>query len=138
MLFRTDTRRLLARFLFGFFALLLLNGIVFRHGHRLPDGRIISHAHPFWPDGQGPIKSNTHSAGELFLFDALSNASFTPTEVVTFGFVAAVVGYLVCFFFVESPLRAVLIRFVALRGPPVESLNRSGQLVRAEPRRDVR
>lgn len=118
MLHRSELRRLLSKILFGLFALLLLNGIVFRHAHRLADGRIITHAHPFWPDGKGPLQANTHSAGELALLDGLSNPLLTLSPSLTFCFVAAVVGFVFNLVFIESPLRAVPLRGYRLRGPP--------------------
>jgi hypothetical protein len=122
MLFLPNIRRTIARGLFGLFALLLLNGIVFRHAHQLADGRIITHAHPFWPDGKGPVKPNTHTAGELALLDSLSQPLLTLTAPLTYCFVALAVGYVVVFFGRTSPLRSARRRLVALRGPPVPAL----------------
>jgi hypothetical protein len=86
MLTRPCNRRRLAWLLFTLFALMQVNLVVFRHGHRLPDGRIITHAHPFWPTGKGPIQPNHHSAGELALLDAVANAPFVgePPALIDF------------------------------------------------------
>lgn len=118
MLAQSSNRHRLAWLLFTLFALMQVNLVVFRHGHRLADGRIVSHAHPFWPDGKGPIKSNPHSASELALLDAVTNGSFAPEAEPVFEF---------------EPLRLLsaepvfahfarpIVRFVStpsLRGPP--------------------
>lgn len=78
MLFRSANRQTISRVLSVIFTLMLFNGIVFRHAHRLPNGRIITHAHPFWPDGKGPLQTNTHTSNELLLLDAVANGSFVP------------------------------------------------------------
>jgi len=89
MLAQPLNRQCLAWLLFTLFALMQVNLVVFRHGHRLSDGRIVSHAHPFWPDGKGPIKSNPHSAGELALLDALSNGGFVDQPALCVDFLFA-------------------------------------------------
>ncbi len=71
----------LAKLLFGLFLAIWVNGVVFRHAHRLPDGRLIVHAHPYWPFGKGPILPNTHTAQEILLLDLAGNL---PLVVGTF------------------------------------------------------
>lgn len=51
--------------------------ILFRHAHRLPDGRIVSHVHPFkWTGEKGPLPYNPHSKSELSWLDVHSNTPF--------------------------------------------------------------
>ncbi|GAB4021952.1 hypothetical protein [Spirosoma koreense] len=71
----------LARILLGLFLAMWLNGVVFRHAHRLSDGRLIVHAHPYWPFGKGPIQPNNHTAQEILLLDL---AGHLPVVVSTF------------------------------------------------------
>lgn len=111
-------RQRLAWLLFTLFALMQVNLVVFRHGHRLPDGRIITHAHPFWPDGKGPIKVNPHSAAELYLLDAVANGSFAGEEAQCIEF--QVSGFISAkLLFAYSP-RSVTrpVSCLSLRGPP--------------------
>ncbi|AKD57597.1 hypothetical protein [Spirosoma radiotolerans] len=70
-----------ARLLLGLFLAMWLNGVVFRHAHRLSDGRLIVHAHPYWPFGKGPILPNTHTAQEILLLDL---AAHLPVVVSSF------------------------------------------------------
>lgn len=85
MLYRSTARRRLARFLLAGFVLLQVNNVLFRHAHRLPDGRIIVHAHPYNLFGKGgPVLPNNHSASELRLLDLLTHAVFTPAAVAVF------------------------------------------------------
>ncbi|MDR6195025.1 hypothetical protein [Siphonobacter sp. SORGH_AS_0500] len=70
---RSLYRQPAARFFLVLFTVMFVNGVVFRHGHRLADGRIISHAHPFKSQNKGPIQPNSHTSLELLLLDAVSN-----------------------------------------------------------------
>ncbi|GAB3906906.1 hypothetical protein GCM10028803_40040 [Larkinella knui] len=64
--------------------LICLSNIVFRHTHRLADGRIISHAHPyagFW--AKCPFPNHQHTRAELAWLDCIGNAPFdTPAPEV--------------------------------------------------------
>ncbi|MEZ4900770.1 MAG: hypothetical protein R2822_02965 [Spirosomataceae bacterium] len=86
MLQKQFIRHLIARGFMVIFALMLLNGIVFRHAHRLSSGKVITHAHPYKLNNpSGPYQPNDHTANELFLLDMFSNAAFvglTLTVVV--------------------------------------------------------
>lgn len=56
---------------------MLLNGIVFRHAHKLSSGKIITHAHPYKSaNSNSPFQPNDHTSNEIFLLDAFSNAVF--------------------------------------------------------------
>ncbi|ADB40539.1 hypothetical protein [Spirosoma linguale] len=75
-----------ARLLFGLFLTMWLNGVVFRHAHRLSDGRLIVHAHPYWPFGKGPILPNTHTAQEILLLDLAANLPVVVSAFFAFLF----------------------------------------------------
>lgn len=118
MLSQPSNRQRLAWLLFALFALMQANLVVFRHGHRLADGRVISHAHPFWPDGKGPIKANAHSASELFLLDAVANGSFAAEESPVFDFQApAPIPTEPVFVYEAQPVNRSF-PSLSLRGPP--------------------
>lgn len=118
MLAQPSNRRRLAWLLFALFALMQVNLVVFRHGHRLPDGRIITHAHPFWPDGKGPIKANPHSAGELALLDALSNGSFVEQPALLVDFQPTLLAHQRVVLERATLLLAFSFCCFAHRGPP--------------------
>lgn len=66
--------------------------IVFRHAHRLPDGRVISHVHPYKAKGEkGPFSSNPHSQSELTWLDSYSNTPFFGLFVTEFEFTPPIV-----------------------------------------------
>ena len=72
-------RPTIAGVLLAYFSLLTLNNVVFRHAHRLANGQIITHAHPYWPTkNKPPDQPNPHTNGQLVLLDALSHAVFLP------------------------------------------------------------
>ena len=102
------------------YALLLANGVVFRHSHKLNGGRIISHAHPYERSNDSPFQNHHHSEGELWLLDLVSNGIYVGGECVTAkadGFI----GYPVT----PSEKRpevyyhTFFTSAVSLRGPPV-------------------
>jgi len=54
------------------FAILIMNNALFIHSHKLPDGSIISHAHPFNKiKDQIPFKKHTHSSAEYIFIQHL-------------------------------------------------------------------
>lgn len=120
MLFVYPYRPVLARLLLGLFVAIVVNGMVFRHAHRLADGTIITHAHPYNPFGKSPISSNPHSRHELVTLDVFSNAVITapdgvlslPEPTIHFLVVTLLSDCLLptCNVFSSSPLN---------RGPPV-------------------
>ncbi len=79
MNFFLRNRPTIAGVLLAYFSLLTLNNVVFRHAHRLANGQIITHAHPYWPTkNKPPYQPNHHTNGQLVLLDALSHAVFLP------------------------------------------------------------
>jgi hypothetical protein len=70
-------RQIIAQGFLVIFTLMLLNGIVFRHAHKLSSGKIITHAHPYKSsNSNSPFQPNDHTNNELFLLDTFSNAPF--------------------------------------------------------------
>lgn len=59
--------------LVGIIGLLTLNNTLFMHLHRLPDGSLIVHAHPFSKSNQAddPGQTHQHTKVELLVFDSL-------------------------------------------------------------------
>ena len=51
------------------------NSVNNRHYHKLPDGSLITHSHPYQKGapGQGPVKSHTHSDAEFLFLSFFSN-----------------------------------------------------------------
>jgi len=53
-------------------SLLTVNNALFIHSHRLPDGSIVTHAHPFKKSSDtDPFKSHRHNQGEYMLIQLL-------------------------------------------------------------------
>ncbi|MBO0949305.1 hypothetical protein [Fibrella forsythiae] len=123
---KTSTYRVtVARLLLLVQLFMLTNAVVFRHAHRLPDGTIVVHAHPFLPKalggpGSDPVQPNNHSKQELIWLDAMTDVAYPFTEPTFFTFQAP-----------EQPLlptptfaRHVQVRWVDFtcfshRGPPL-------------------
>ena len=64
-----------------------INAVIFRHSHRLANGQIITHAHPYNILGNScPLSPNPHTTHELLLLDAISNPTFVPAFVLVLAF----------------------------------------------------
>ena len=123
MLFQADIKRTIARSFLVVFTLMLLNGVVFRHSHKLSSGKIITHAHPYKPVGNVPYQPNNHTTNELYVLDLVSNAHFVHNPV--FGFVALVsvviISQKVSFFQYQQRFLTRSVARLLLRGPPILS-----------------
>lgn len=100
--------------------LVLSINILFRHAHRLPNGRIVSHVHPFkWTGEKGPLPYNPHTSSELSWLDAQSNGHFLSDlpEVFTLESSAAYPEQTTHF---STPVVfSIGVGAVSPRGPPV-------------------
>jgi hypothetical protein len=48
---------------------MLFNSVIFTHSHKLADGSVVTHAHPFdSSDDNAPFKTHHHSKTELYFF----------------------------------------------------------------------
>lgn len=86
-------RPAIARLLLLIQLFMLTNAVVFRHAHRLPDGTVVVHAHPFLPKALGgatsdPVQPNDHTRQQLIWLDAITDAAYLLTEPVFFAFQA--------------------------------------------------
>jgi hypothetical protein len=76
------------------FCLILANGIFCIHSHKLANGQIVVHAHPYFPQEDGTSLPNNHSASELILlgqffhtgivFSGISFIDFSAPEIEIF------------------------------------------------------
>ncbi|WP_448518521.1 hypothetical protein [Rhodoflexus sp.] len=65
--------------LLGFWTLIMLNSVMYRHSHRLPDGKIVSHAHPYKRStDEAPAKPHEHTDKELALLQLIDGQVFEP------------------------------------------------------------
>ncbi|WP_375443855.1 hypothetical protein [uncultured Fibrella sp.] len=91
---QTATYRItVARLLLLVQLFMLTNAVVFRHAHRLPDGTIVVHAHPFLPKalggpGSDPVQPNNHSKQQLIWLDAMTDVAYPFAEPTFFTFQA--------------------------------------------------
>lgn len=119
MFFTAHIRQRIAAFFAIFMLLIQLNNVVFRHAHRLANGKIISHAHPYKPVGNSPFQPNHHSANELYLLDTVCNDIFVGLSAFVFTVDSLVVRFIkdVAFRY-ETPSVAAFFDTPSLRGPP--------------------
>ncbi|UFH56055.1 hypothetical protein [Spirosoma sp. KNUC1025] len=110
----------IARFLLGLYVAVLINGVVFRHAHRLSDGTIICHAHPYKSSPGTQFPNHAHSRDELIWLDAFDNLLYATTDAVVWTAVLPIILAIIAgttasipFFFLSTH---VAFRH---RGPPV-------------------
>lgn len=115
-------RQTIAQGFLVIFTLMLLNGIVFRHAHKLSSGKIITHAHPYKASNSNtPFQPNDHTKNELFLLDSLTNATYAA---LTLSVALAVLKRLVVIyspstsFYLLTAYRTPFFGDSSLRGPP--------------------
>ena len=111
-------RRHLATLLLGLFALVQLNSVVFRHAHRLPDGTLISHAHPF-RKGPGGRPLHGHTAAEFVQLHVLTHGLYLPEVAFVPLFVPETTDVPSAVFRLPVPVLRQALLEVATRGPPV-------------------
>lgn len=123
LFFQAHIRLNTARFLLVFYALILVNGVAFRHAHRLANGQIITHSHPFKACGESPIQPNSHTTNELQLLDAIANGLFVGGADFVFTF-SPIIGFINASFFssYKSLLSQAITLAQTLRGPPALGL----------------
>ena len=69
---RNITKKIAIIFMIGIIGLLITNNVIFLHIHKLTNGYIVTHAHPFnRSDDSAPIKSHHHSKTELIFLENL-------------------------------------------------------------------
>lgn len=101
-----------------------VNSVVFRHAHRLANGQIITHAHPYNLFGKScPLSPNPHTRHELLLLDAVSNPAFIPTFALLLAFLLLTRRFISQPFFGLLPVRVLRFyrAYLPLRGPPALS-----------------
>nr|WP_235985324.1 hypothetical protein [Spirosoma utsteinense] len=98
----------------------LVNGVVFRHAHRLADGTIICHAHPYKSSPGTQFPSHSHSRDELIWLDAFTNALYDNLDTGLWVLAAVMVLLLTAVGAVQttSPFKTTHVAF-RHRGPPV-------------------
>lgn len=108
----------------GLLLLVLVMGIWYnaafnRHAHRLADGRLIWHAHPYCKDNpNSPIQSHPHTESEFFTLDALSHPVFLSVLFVFAGVIRVGVAEKATFIFWTKWLPSRIHYGLSLRSPP--------------------
>ena len=70
--FKNTTIKTITFLMIGVMGLFITNKLVFSHLHKLDDGTVIEHAHPYnRSTDSGPYKSHHHTKSELLFFQNL-------------------------------------------------------------------
>jgi hypothetical protein len=88
------------------------------HWHRLPNGNLVGHAHPFQAEHSSPIQPHQHSSAQLGFLSQFSTGSVTVSD-----FIPIVIG-LSYLLFILPVLRTTVVisdaflNLSSLRAPP--------------------
>ncbi len=70
--------------LVALFTLQVSNRTVFIHSHHLPDGRVVTHAHPYDKgNDKDPYKTHHHSLAQFYLLNSLDLLFFSFTALAS-------------------------------------------------------
>ncbi|GAB3573182.1 hypothetical protein GCM10027578_33840 [Spirosoma luteolum] len=104
--------------------LITLNSMIFLHAHRLSNGRIVIHTHPYkLTANQGPIPTNPHTSFELFWLDMCTHAPYLiGPDAVTISPVVLVCTLPEAVFSYTVRAAGHTAFFSPLRGPPAPAI----------------
>lgn len=121
MFFNQKIQPIIARSFMVLFTLILINGVVFRHSHKLSNGKIITHAHPYKPVSNSPFQPNNHTINELYVLDLVSNGLFNSEIIVaSITFLSlAIFQQKLSFLYYRQRFQTRFVASISLRGPPV-------------------
>jgi len=100
-------------------SLLIINNGVFLHTHKLDDGRIISHAHPFKTTDKTSSgeAQHRHSLNEIFIYQILDSVTML---LIVFAIIEALIPVTqrLARFYFYSPYKKDVINGYSIRPPP--------------------
>ncbi len=79
------TIKLLPYLIIGMMGALIVNKSIYLHTHKLADGTVVLHAHPYNKSGDSkPFKSHHHSDTQLLFFQSIKILFFTAFTALFF------------------------------------------------------
>ena len=118
-IFKNSLSKQVARLLIVALGLSILNNAFFLHAHRLPDGQVILHAHPYKKSQDKapiPITAHHHTAAELFV---LAQLQFLFFVLVTLSASVFRIGYKRVFPYIYPSLHLKYYAKPRGRSPPI-------------------
>jgi hypothetical protein len=68
---RNITIKAFAYFMIGIMSILVVNKAMFMHAHKMTDGKVITHSHPYDKNDSKPFKSHHHTKVEFLVIENL-------------------------------------------------------------------
>lgn len=99
--------------------MLLINNSLFLHVHKLDDGRIISHAHPFnksQKTSSGEAKHN-HTANEILIYQILDSVSLLLIVFAGIQILIPVIQHLTSYYNAKKHSKEIITGY-SIRPPP--------------------
>lgn len=117
MTVKNITIRLVAFIMIGMIGMLIANKAIFLHSHRLSNGTVIEHAHPYNKTNDSePYKSHQHTKAELLFFQNLGILFLLV--IVTFALLNLVRKAKKTFFRISEYSQCCIIHYKG-RAPPI-------------------
>lgn len=88
------------------------------HWHRLPDGNLVGHAHPYHPDHNSPIQQHPHTNAQIGFFSHLSTGSATIDDNLPLNFGLFDIAYNYLSYDQTFAFSAEAFSLPSLRAPP--------------------
>src|SRR5690606_22457013 len=85
---RNNIKSFLAWMQFMLFCLILPNGILCIHSHKLANGQIVVHAHPYFPQEDGKPLPNNHTTNELIILSQFLHTAVLLSDISFINFSA--------------------------------------------------
>lgn len=99
--------------LIGVFVSFMFANTVFVHSHKLADGSLVCHSHPYNPSG-----AHTHTTTILSLIASFNGVASSFTGVLAAGAAFGLVGFALVYYFISLYLSREICGAITLRAPP--------------------
>lgn len=88
------TKKTIAFLIIGLMALFIINKTVFLHSHRLTNGTVVTHAHPYSKTADSePFKFHHHTNAAFFMFDTLELLYLSAVLALLFFITPAILTF---------------------------------------------
>ncbi|MCE1200979.1 MAG: hypothetical protein LWX09_02640 [Bacteroidia bacterium] len=88
------------------------------HWHRLPNGNLVGHAHPFQAEHSSPIQPHQHSSAQMGFLSQFSTGSATVSDFILFVFGLSLLVFILPVLKPAGAISDAFLNLPSLRAPP--------------------
>ncbi|MGM0532340.1 MAG: hypothetical protein ACQER7_13425 [Bacteroidota bacterium] len=114
-------RHIISLLLIPFIVGIGINYIENAHYHKLPDGEVVQHAHPYEKDTSthdSPFQKHHHTSFEYFLFGQLTHEPYLPVSELAFLNIPFTDGEIIQPLYLVHDVDSWISLYSSPRGPP--------------------